>query len=61
MRKIVKFILVVIMFIGIAFSIINFISLDAKASKGLQGVWDYDNGVRKCLGIGDECNICFPE
>ena len=55
MKKVIKITLVLIMVLGIAFSLTNFISLDLKAG-GKTGTWVYKNGVRECMGIGNECD-----
>ena len=56
MKKTFKIIMVVIMLLGIAFSISNFTSMELKAN-GLRGMWDYDDGKEVCMGDGDECDI----
>jgi ABC-type enterochelin transport system permease subunit len=55
MKKVIKITLVLIMVLGIAFSISNFISLELKAAEKT-GAWVYKNGVRECMGFGNECD-----
>ena len=56
MNKILKNIMVVIMVLGIAFSLSNFISMELKSDghgHTDQGI-DYDGD---CIAIGDECDL----
>jgi hypothetical protein len=55
MKKIVKVMLVLIMVLGIAFSLSNFISLELKAGEKMS-TWYYANGVIECMGHGTECD-----
>ncbi len=55
MKKAIKMMLVLIMVLGIAFSISNFISLELRAG-AKTSTWVYVNGVRDCMGFGDECD-----
>jgi hypothetical protein len=53
MKKALKIITLVIMLLGIAFSISNFVSLELRAKEGIQGIWiDGD-----CQYFGNQCNI----
>jgi hypothetical protein len=47
--------LVLIMLLGIAFSLSNFITLELKASPN-KAAWYYANGVIECMGQGNECD-----
>lgn len=54
MKKVLKIIMVVIMILGIAFSISNYISMELKAKgSSLQGI-DYDG---ECIDKGTECDL----
>jgi hypothetical protein len=55
MKKVMKVMLVLIMVLGIAFSISNFISMELKAGEKTSS-WVYVNGVRDCMGYGNECD-----
>jgi hypothetical protein len=55
MKKVVKIVLVLIMLLGIAFSLSNFITLELKASPN-KAAWYYANGVIECMGQGNECD-----
>lgn len=54
-KKAAKIILVFIMLLGIGFSISNFFSLDLDAVEKT-GAWVYKNGVRECMGLGQDCD-----
>ena len=54
-KKLVKIILVLIMMLGIGFSISNFVSLDLRAGDKT-ATWYYANGVIECMGRGNECD-----
>jgi hypothetical protein len=60
MKKALKILMVVIMILGIAFSVTNFISLQLKAA-GMKGIWVYDFGTKTCEGLGNECDITIIE
>jgi hypothetical protein len=55
MKKLIKMMLVLIMLLGIAFSLSNFITLELKASPN-KAAWYYANGVIECMGQGNECD-----
>ena len=55
MKKALKIIMVLIMLVGFAFSILNFISTDTVAQNAKQGIYDLETG--KCLDMGDECDL----
>jgi hypothetical protein len=55
MKNVIKITLVLIMVLGIAFSLFNFISLELKAGEKT-GAWVYKYGVRECMGFGNECD-----
>ncbi len=55
MKKVVKIVLVLIMLLGIAFSLSNFITLELKASP-YKAAWVYANGVFECMGQGTDCD-----
>ncbi len=55
-KKVIKMMLVLIMVLGIAFSISNFVSLELKAGGEKTSTWIYVNGVRDCAGYGNECD-----
>jgi len=55
MKKVVKMMLVLIMLLGIAFSLANFISLELKAG-AKTATWYYANGAIECMGHGNECD-----
>jgi hypothetical protein len=55
MKKVIKITLVLIMVLGIAFSLSNFISQDLNAGEK-NGSWVYENGVKECMGFGNECD-----
>jgi len=54
-NNIIKMILILIMLLGIAFSISNFLSVALNASPK-KATWVYANGVFECMGQGDECD-----
>ena len=56
MKKVIKITLVLIMVLGIGFSLSNFISLELKAAGVKTSAWVYKNGVIECMGIGTECD-----
>ena len=60
MRKginVAKVVLIIIMLLGIGFSVSNFVSLELEAAPD-RGVWvDLGSGVKECAGDGDECDI----
>jgi len=56
MKKVIKITLVLIMVLGIAFSLSNFISLELKSAGAKTSAWVYKNGVRECMGIGTDCD-----
>lgn len=57
-KKMAEVLMIILMILGIVFSITNFISVDAKAGNspltGEKGVWD-DRGA--CVDFGDDCEI----
>ncbi len=55
LKKVIKIMMVLIMIVGIAFSLSNFISIELKAAEKT-GTWVYKNGVKECMGIGNECD-----
>lgn len=59
MKKVLKIILVIIMLLGIACSISNFVPIETKAGGGggggLMGIVDPETG--KCVDKGNECKI----
>jgi hypothetical protein len=55
LKKVIKITLVLIMVLGIAFSLSNFISIELKAGEKT-GSWVYKNGVKECMGFGNECD-----
>ncbi len=55
MKKVIKMMLVLIMILGIAFSLTNFVSLDLEAGPKIS-TWYYVNGVVECMGRGNECD-----
>ncbi len=55
MKKYIKIVLILIMILGIAFSISNFLSVELTAGEKT-GTWVYRNGVRECMGIGSDCD-----
>jgi hypothetical protein len=55
MKRVMKMLLVLIMILGIAFSISNFVSLELEAGEKT-GSWVYRNGVKECMGFGNECD-----
>ena len=55
MKKAIKITLVLIMVLGIAFSLTNFVSFELKALEKT-GSWVYKNGVRECMGFGNDCD-----
>jgi membrane protein CcdC involved in cytochrome C biogenesis len=59
MRKAIKIVMILIMLLGIAFSISNFISVELKANhlNGLDWVWP--DGAVDCIRIGGECTFRF--
>ena len=54
-ERIIKAILIVIMLLGIAFSISNFISSELRAA-AKAGSWVHENDVKECMGFGNECD-----
>ncbi len=46
--------MIIIMVLGVVFSVSNFISIETKAG-GMRGVVDQETG--KCVDKGDECGI----
>jgi hypothetical protein len=58
MKKILKIVLIVIMILGIAFSIFNFVSIKTEAlNSSDRGAWVIVNGNWECGGDGNECDI----
>jgi hypothetical protein len=56
MKKTFRIIMVVIMLLGIVFSISNFICVELKAAVK-QGTWvDVGGGNLECMGLGNECD-----
>jgi hypothetical protein len=55
LKKVIKIMMVLIMILGIAFSLSNFISIELKAGEKT-GAWVYKNGVRECMGFGNDCD-----
>lgn len=55
LKKVIKIMMVLIMILGIAFSLSNFISFQLEAGEKT-GSWVYENGVKECMGFGDECD-----
>ena len=55
MKKVMKVMLVLIMVLGIGFSLLNFISLELKAG-AKTAAWVYRNGTWDCMGLGNECD-----
>jgi hypothetical protein len=47
--------LVLIMVLGIGFSISNFFSVDLQAGAKTSS-WIFKNGVWECMGFGNECD-----
>ena len=61
-KKVINTILIVLMILGLAFSISNFIIADTvKAAVGQRGVWVDLGGVDECTGDGSECEIGLEE
>ena len=54
MKKVLKVIMVVIMLLGIAFSLSNFISMELKAAARHEQGIDYDG---KCIDFGYDCDL----
>ena len=54
-KKVVKIVLVLIMVLGLGFSLSNFIALELKASP-YKAAWVYANGVIECMGQGTDCD-----
>jgi len=60
MKKIIKIIMVILMLMGIGFSIFNFLSVEIKAGGGgipIKGAWVYSAGQYRCMGDGTDCTI----
>jgi hypothetical protein len=60
MKKGIKIILIIIMLLGIVFSILNITSVGLKAWPGngeMMGIWIYINGHEECADDGNECTI----
>lgn len=55
MKKVIKITLVLIMILGIAFSLSNFISQELNTGEKT-GSWVYRNSVRECMGFGNDCD-----
>jgi len=55
MKKLTKIILVLIMILGIGFSISNLISVKLKAGEKIC-TWVYRNGAWDCMGLGTDCD-----
>lgn len=59
MKKGIRILMIIIMLLGISFSISNFISVELKAGT-LKGAWiEEPDGSYKCRGDGSECSIVF--
>ena len=56
-KKITKIILIVVMLLGMAFSISNFIFPGKLKAGTLRGTWVDIGGDLECLGAGNECAI----
>jgi hypothetical protein len=57
MKKVIKIILIIIMLLGIVFSISNFIIPGKIKAASEKGVWVYVNGDWECTGDGESCDI----
>ncbi len=67
MKKIAKIVIILLMLIGIAFSISNFFLIEAKATDEVKvtneikgsdenGAWEYfSNGTKQCIAPGTAC------
>lgn len=55
----IKIIIIIIMILGIAFSISNFFPVEVKAEgPGIMGIWvDLPDGSFKCMDFGNECTV----
>ena len=56
MKSGLKIIMIIIILIGIVFSISNIVSTELKAG-GMKGIWVYDFGTQTCEGLGNQCDI----
>lgn len=59
-KKNLKFVLIVVMLIGIVWSVANFLSIEnsAQTPEGERGTWvERPNGSFKCMDTGDLCDI----
>lgn len=54
-KKIAKIIMLILMLIGITFSISNFSSVEIEAGSKKDGACLYLNGKFRCMGDGNEC------
>ena len=59
MKKAINIIMLLIMLLGIAFSISIFISAELKAGSGMRGVWVDHGGHVECADEGKECDIGY--
>lgn len=59
MKKILKIVSIVVMILGIAFSIYNCVSIKPEALNppSKRGAWEIVNGHWECAGDGNECDI----
>lgn len=62
MKKCAKIMMIIVMFLGLGFSIFNFFSVESKAiSNPLKAAWVYSAGEFRCMGDGTDCTIGFLE
>lgn len=59
MKKFFKIMMIVIMLLGIGFSLLNFASFEVEAvkSRALYGAYVYQSGSIRCMGDGTDCII----
>ncbi|HLP46328.1 MAG TPA: hypothetical protein VK469_10290 [Candidatus Kapabacteria bacterium] len=62
MKTYAKVVMIIIMFLGVVFSIFNFLSVESKAvTNPLKAATVYSAGEFRCMGDGTDCTIGFLE
>ncbi|NIR04014.1 MAG: hypothetical protein GTN82_01145 [Candidatus Aminicenantes bacterium] len=59
-KKVLKVIMIVIMLLGIAFSISNFVSVKTEAGTKDGAIYEWPDGTTDCIDIGNECKKGGP-
>lgn len=60
MKNVIKIMMIIIMLLGIVFSLSNFISLELNADGNL-GYWEIWPDGKECIPPGSDCTTNFEE